>query len=108
MPTRSTLIRGLKRAVLNHVPAADRADARLLLSTLEDQYAALMSTTASAAYEEGFAAAREKYQPEAIKQDAFQVGYRDGYSAALAKIGEPARARVDDDETAEPLKLPVC
>jgi hypothetical protein len=108
MPTRTTLIRGLKRAVLKHVPRSQRADARLLLSTLEDQYAALLGNTETQSYEEGYQAARKKYEPESVKQEAFKVGYVDGCQSALGRVGSPAQERQDEDVTAEPPKIRPC
>src|SRR5687768_14337116 len=108
MPTRATIIRGLKRAVLKHVPKARRAEARLLLSTLEDQYAALLGNTETAAYDEGFQAARKKYEPASVKQEAFKVGYVDGCHSVLGRIGAPAQERHDDDITDEPSKMRPC
>ena len=51
--------------------------------------------------------ARQTHGAEAVKQDAFKIGYKDG-TDAIGRVGSPAQARADDDEGAERPKLPVC
>ena len=98
---RSTLIRGLKRALLGRVPPEQRAEAGVLLAALEDQYAALMSSVETAAYQEGVTAERQRH--EKAEASGFDLGYQHGLQRALGSVGAPAR-RVDDDD----LVAPAC
>jgi hypothetical protein len=95
--TRSTIIRGLKRAILRRVPGAATSEVRVLLAALEDQYSALMSTVQHEAFEDG--AATERKRQAQVQASGFDLGYQHGLERALGSVGQPAR-RIDEDEIA--------
>jgi hypothetical protein len=88
--TRATIISGLRRAILQLVPPERRREARLLLAALEDQYAAVMSTTEQQAYQEGLTAGKQPDSDTGYR-DGWQRGYENAIKDVMGRIGSPAR-----------------
>ena len=97
--TRSAIIRGLRRAILQRTAKEHRRELQTLLAALEDQFATVMEETSTNAYQEGAKAERARLEQQYA--GGFDLGYKHGLERALGSVGQPAR-RLDDDELLVP------
>ena len=99
---RSTIIRSHTQELLALIRPRDRRRARILVATIEDQWASIAAVNEKQAYQLGVEAATpEKSVEDVAWEKGWKSGCQEAMNQVMARAGVPAR-RPDDE------LLPPC